>query len=74
MARSAKRPEKAPRRGDTAQAAAIALGGFVSRNPILVGGSTAFLVALFYVSANALWYQPYAHSGALSCAAAGACL
>lgn len=65
MARSAKRPEKTPRRGDTAQAAAVALGGFVSRNPLLVGGSTAFLVALFYVSANALWYQPHAHLGAL---------
>lgn len=64
MPRSAKRPERAPRRGDTAQAAAVALGGFVSRNPVLVGGSTAFLVALFYVSANALWYQPHAHSGA----------
>ncbi len=42
----------------------MALGGFISSNPILVGGSTAFLVTLFYVSANALWYQPYPHSGA----------
>lgn len=38
--------------------------GLVARNPTLVGGSTAFLVALSFVSANALWYQPYAHSGA----------
>ena len=36
----------------------------VFRNPALVGGSTAFLVALSFVSANALWYQPHAHSGA----------
>lgn len=46
--------------GDTA-AAVLAL---IARNPTLVGGSTAFLVALSFVSANALWYQPYAHSGA----------
>jgi peptidoglycan hydrolase-like protein with peptidoglycan-binding domain len=38
--------------------------GLIVRNPTLVGGSTAFLVALSFVSANALWYQPYAHSGA----------
>ena len=35
----------------------------ISRNPVLVGGSTAFLVTLFYVSANALWYQPFPHAG-----------
>lgn len=66
MARSAKRPSKkapAPRPG-AFQNGAVALGGFISNNPILVGGSTAFLVTLFYVSANALWYQPYPHSGA----------
>jgi peptidoglycan hydrolase-like protein with peptidoglycan-binding domain len=33
----------------------------ISQNPVLVGGSTAFLVTLFYVSANALWYQPFPH-------------
>lgn len=38
--------------------------GLIARNPTLVGGSTAFLVALSFVSANALWYQPHAHSGA----------
>ena len=31
----------------------------IARNPVLVGGSTAFLVALSYVSANAIWYQPH---------------
>jgi len=36
----------------------------LSRNPVAVGGTTAFLISLFYVSANALWYQPYAHKGA----------
>jgi peptidoglycan hydrolase-like protein with peptidoglycan-binding domain len=40
------------------------VGGLISRNPVFVGGSTAFLVALLYVSANALWYQPHPHPGA----------
>jgi peptidoglycan hydrolase-like protein with peptidoglycan-binding domain len=31
---------------------------------VVTGGTTAFLVALFYVSANAIWYQPHAHRGA----------
>jgi peptidoglycan hydrolase-like protein with peptidoglycan-binding domain len=43
---------------------AAAVGGAIARNPTLVGGTTAFLVALAYVSANALWYQPHFHSGA----------
>jgi peptidoglycan hydrolase-like protein with peptidoglycan-binding domain len=42
----------------------MAVGSLISRNPVLVGGSTAFLVTLFYVSANALWYQPFPHAGA----------
>lgn len=60
-ARQAKRPvaEQRPLHGGAA-----ALGGLIMRNPTVVGGSTAFLVALFYVSANALWYQPHAHLGA----------
>ncbi len=36
----------------------------LARNPVTVGGTTAFMVALFYVSANALWYQPHFHHGA----------
>lgn len=64
MARSAKRPEPVGRRSSPAVLAASALGGAVARNPVLVGGSTAFLVALSFVSANALWYQPFAHPDA----------
>lgn len=65
MARSAKQA-KPPieEHGTPLQNGAMALGGLIARNPVLVGGSTAFMVALFYVSANALWYQPHAHSGA----------
>ncbi|MBN9074336.1 MAG: peptidoglycan-binding protein [Rhizobiales bacterium] len=65
MARSARRPERLPKRGGgRAAAVAAAAGGMVARNPLLVGGSTAFLVALSFVSANALWYQPFVHEGA----------
>lgn len=64
MARSAKRPEpRAPEYG-MARLAAGTVGGLVARNPLFVGGATAFLVALSFVSANALWYQPHRHSGA----------
>lgn len=64
MARSAKQPKAVKRRGNAFQGSAVAVGGLISRNPVLVGGSTAFLVTLFYVSANALWYQPFPHAGA----------
>ena len=65
MARSAKRPEnKTPARRNALGSGAVALGSLVAANPVLVGGSTAFLVTLFYVSANALWYQPFPHKGA----------
>ncbi|TIS52738.1 MAG: peptidoglycan-binding protein [Mesorhizobium sp.] len=64
MARSARRPKVVePERGAFAEGA-VAVGQMISRNPVLVGGSTAFLVTLFYVSANALWYQPFPHTGA----------
>jgi peptidoglycan hydrolase-like protein with peptidoglycan-binding domain len=39
-------------------------GDAIARNPLVVGGCTAFLVTLSYVSANALWYQPHFHEGA----------
>jgi len=46
-------------------AAVAASGAAIARNPVMVGSSTAFLVTLFYVSANALWYQPFPHPGPL---------
>ncbi|RWE75700.1 MAG: peptidoglycan-binding protein [Mesorhizobium sp.] len=64
MARSAKRRKVVePERGVLAEGA-VAVGQLIASNPVLVGGSTAFLVTLFYVSANALWYQPFPHTGA----------
>jgi peptidoglycan hydrolase-like protein with peptidoglycan-binding domain len=38
--------------------------GAIIRNPLAVGGTTAFLVAFGFVSANALYYQPHFHEGA----------
>lgn len=64
MARSAKQPKTVKRRGNAFHGGAVAVGSLISGNPVLVGGSTAFLVTLFYVSANALWYQPFPHAGA----------
>jgi peptidoglycan hydrolase-like protein with peptidoglycan-binding domain len=64
MARSAKQPRAVKRQSSAFEEGALAIGGMISRNPVLVGGTTAFLVTLFYVSANALWYQPFPHAGA----------
>lgn len=64
MARSAKRHKAPKHRASALQSGALAIGGMISNNPVLVGGSTAFMVTLFYVSANALWYQPYPHRDA----------
>lgn len=41
----------------------MAAGGAIARNPVIAGGTTAFLVTMSFVSANALWYQPAAHEG-----------
>jgi peptidoglycan hydrolase-like protein with peptidoglycan-binding domain len=64
MGRSAKQRKSVTRRSGLLKGGAAALGTAISENPVLVGGSTAFLVTFFFVSANALWYQPYPHTGA----------
>jgi peptidoglycan hydrolase-like protein with peptidoglycan-binding domain len=65
MASSANQRRKGRRRGGALiYNGAVAVGEIISRNPVLVGGTTAFLVALSFVSANALWYQPHFHQGA----------
>lgn len=63
MARSAKRRETGL--AEYIVGGLLVSGATLSRNPVLVGGSTAFLVTLFYVSANAIWYQPGMHAGAV---------
>ncbi len=62
MRRSESRLEDESPVGTFLRDGALALGGAISRNPVLVGGTTAFLVTLFYVSANALWNQPQPHA------------
>lgn len=64
MARSARQLDEHEPWAWSLRDGASALLGLIARNPTLVGGTTAFLVALSFVSANALWYQPHAHSGA----------
>lgn len=65
MAPSAKRRKNRRPEPGILQRGALSAGAFVTENPALVGGSTAFVVTLLYVSANALWYQPHAHTGPL---------
>src|SRR5262245_40453853 len=65
MTRSARQAKRRPaRRTPWWSDRASAAGALIARNPVATGGTTAFLVALFYVSANAIWYQPHAHRGA----------
>lgn len=64
MGKRARLPELEDDAGSPLAEALAALGGTLARNPALVGGTTAFIVALSYVSANAIWYQPHFHTGA----------
>ena len=64
MARSARQLDEPQSWDWSLRDGASAMLGLIARNPTLVGGTTAFLVALSFVSSNALWYQPHAHSGA----------
>jgi peptidoglycan hydrolase-like protein with peptidoglycan-binding domain len=61
---SARRPKKISGLERYSGAAAQRAAAFVSENPALVGGSTAFAVAMFFFASNALWYQPNAHRSA----------
>lgn len=63
MRRSARQPDRLEDFSFLAWAIHAA-GDAIARNPLVVGGCTAFLVTLSYVSANALWYQPHFHDGA----------
>lgn len=64
MARSARQAKRVTRPRGAVGTGATALGSALARNPVLAGGSTAFVVATAFVAANALWYQPHAHRGA----------
>ncbi|PSH70572.1 peptidoglycan-binding protein [Phyllobacterium brassicacearum] len=63
MGKPVNRPKRrAPKRGRIA-VAIMATGALIASNPAIAGGTTAFLVTLGFISANALWYQPEGHDG-----------
>lgn len=64
MRKPASRPSKrrAPKRSRMVRAL-FATAGLIASNPGIAGGTTAFLVTLGFISANALWYQPHVHEG-----------
>jgi len=64
MGRSARLPDLDDEVESPTRQVLAAVGGALARKPVLTGGTTAFLVALSYVSANALWYQPHFHEDA----------
>lgn len=64
MRRSASRPEEGSYVLALVGSGLAAVGSAIARNPAIAGGTTAFLIALFFVSANAIWYQPHFHDGA----------
>ena len=64
MRKSASRLEEPSSLGELLREGLVLTGGAILARPALVGGTTAFLVATAFVSANALWYQPYQHTSA----------
>jgi peptidoglycan hydrolase-like protein with peptidoglycan-binding domain len=64
MARSARSLDFVVEQEDFLRGSFGGFGAVIARNPALVGGLTAFVVALSYVSANAIWYQPHFHNDA----------
>jgi peptidoglycan hydrolase-like protein with peptidoglycan-binding domain len=64
MTRYAKRPDKRKRRGGWLRAGLSGMASAAARNPVAVAGTTAFMVSLAFVSANALFYQPQVHPSA----------
>lgn len=64
MTRYARRPEARRGRQGWIAAGVSGAASAAARNPVAVGGTTAFLVSLAFVSANALFYQPQVHPNA----------
>lgn len=62
MARSESRLDDDSPVGAMAREAAVALGHAVARNPLAVGGATAFIVTMSYICGNALWNQTQPHT------------
>ena len=64
MRRSARQLEEPSGLGELFREGLMLTGATIARNPMIAGGTTAFLVAMAFVTANAVWYQPYQHPGA----------
>jgi peptidoglycan hydrolase-like protein with peptidoglycan-binding domain len=64
MARRAKQPEPQATFLDYAAHAIDQIGAYAAANPVATGGSVAFTVVMFFVSSNALFYQPFQHKDA----------
>lgn len=64
MKRRARQPEPKMQVIDQLGHFADIAGAKVTENPTLVGGSVAFAVIMFFVSSNALFYQPFKHEDA----------
>lgn len=65
MPRRAKQPEPTFSFIDFAGQSADLAGRKIAENPTFVGASVAFAVVMFFVSSNALFYQPFPHKDAL---------
>jgi peptidoglycan hydrolase-like protein with peptidoglycan-binding domain len=65
MARNVKRPKHQPTYIDVAGMVVSSAGQRISENPALAGSGVVFAVVMFYVSTNALFYQPHRHKDAL---------
>ncbi len=64
MARYAKQPEPKATMMDFAGRAIDQIGARAAENPVATGGTVAFAVVMFFVSSNALFYQPFQHKDA----------
>jgi hypothetical protein len=64
MRRSARQLEEPSGLGELFREGLMLAGAAIVRNPMIAGGTTAFLVAMSFVTANAIWYQPHQHPGA----------
>ncbi len=65
MARNARRPKHQPGYMDVAGMLMSGAGRRISDNPAIAGSSVAFAVVMFYVTTNALFYQPFQHKDTL---------
>lgn len=62
--RYAKQPKRRKAKKSLLYAGVSRLGTAVMRNPVMFGGSTAFLISLGFVAVNAIWHQPQVHPSA----------